>query len=285
MLISIMGMNTRVVARRMVVGGLLFSYLFVYPSAVFAQGQSSSDVIAQNFATDLDPSKIVAGTIVSTMSNKTGYVDLATTDNVDQLLGVVSTIPLVSLSSNNKKIPVVITGTTTVLVSDLNGNIKSGDKITASPIAGVGMLATSDSQIVGSAQASFEGNKGTTRHITDKNGKIHTVHIQRLLIQVGVAYYTAPGSNFLPPFVQDLANSIAGRPVSLIRIILSTAILTIGLVFAIITAYASTRTTIAALGRNPLGSKVIIKGQYRTLLLAFGVIGGALLATYLLLVL
>jgi hypothetical protein len=266
-----------------VAGALLVACSLLPFSGVAAQTDSNG--IAQSFATNVDPSKLVAGAIVTNVPNKTGYIDLATINNVDQLLGVVDTKPLVSLSSDNKKIPVVLAGTTTVLVSDINGTIKSGDKITASPVAGVGMLATANGQIVGTTQADFKEDSGTTRNVTDKDGKIHTIHIQSLPIQVGVAYYNAPGSNFLPPFVQNVADSIAGRPVSLIRILLGTVILAISLIYAVVTAYSSTKSTISALGRNPLGSKVILRGQYRSFFLVFLVVAGALLTVYFLLVL
>ncbi len=269
--------------RYLVAGALLVACSLLPFSGVAAQTDSNG--IAQSFATNVDPSKLVAGAIVTNVPNKTGYIDLATINNVDQLLGVVDTKPLVSLSSDNKKIPVVLAGTTTVLVSDINGTIKSGDKITASPVAGVGMLATANGQIVGTTQADFKEDSGTTRNVTDKDGKIHTIHIQSLPIQVGVAYYNAPGSNFLPPFVQNVADSIAGRPVSLIRILLGTVILAISLIYAVVTAYSSTKSTISALGRNPLGSKVILRGQYRSFFLVFLVVAGALLTVYFLLVL
>lgn len=263
----------------------LFGFLLSPMPFVTASAQtSSSDTIAQNFGTETDSKDFIAGVIVTNTPNKENIVNLATLDNIDRIIGVVDTSPLVSLSSGDKKIPVVLAGTTSVLVSDINGTIKSGDKITASPIVGVGMLATSDGKIIGTAQADFRNNTGDTKQITDKNGKQHIVRIQKIPVQVGIAYYNAPGSDFLPPVIQDIANTIAGRPVSLLRILFGITILFIGLAYAIIMTYSSTRSMMAALGRNPLGSKQIMRGQYRAVITAFIVIGCTLLATYLILV-
>lgn len=273
----------KVLTFRITACGLLLLCLLTTHSVAFAQ--KGSDAFAQNFNSDVDSSKLVTGAIVTGVPNKPNYIDLATTDNANQLIGVIDTLPLVSLSSGDRKVPVILTGSTTAFVSDINGLVKNGDKITASPIAGVGMLATSSGQIVGTAKSDFKENAGDSRKITDKKGVTRTIHIQKLPVQVGVAYYSAPGSNILPPFIQDIADGIAGKPVPLIRIIFGMVILFIALTFTIVMTYSSTKSTVSALGRNPLGSTQIMRGQYRSILMAFVIIGCALIAAYLLLVL
>src|SRR2546430_1246947 len=105
------------------------------------QAQQTSSSIAQGFQADTINGDIVPGALVSIKPGTSHTVELATPDTSDQLVGVVDKNPLVSISGDNQEAQVVLSGTTSVLVSDINGAIHSGDKITPSPIAGVGMLA------------------------------------------------------------------------------------------------------------------------------------------------
>lgn len=78
-----------------------------------------------------------------------------TTDNVDNMLGAViapenSLLSLTNGSDNETQ--VATTGEVQVLVSDMNGTVKRGDHITASPIAGVGMKTTTNARVIGIAQ-------------------------------------------------------------------------------------------------------------------------------------
>jgi hypothetical protein len=258
-------------------------WLLALASPVVAAGQASG-AIAQGFKAG-QGADIVAGALVSAKADSSHSVELATADSADRLVGVVDTKPLVAISQDNSEVQVVLSGTTTVLVSDINGPIKASDKITASPIAGVGMVATADSRVVGAAQADFDVSKARTQTVTDRKGQSHTVHVGLIAIQVGVAYYQAPGSNFLPPFVQSLANSVAGRPVALLRVVLSAALLLAGFLSVAVLIYSSVRSAMISLGRNPLAASVIRKGLYQMAGIVLAVLGGTLLASYLVLML
>jgi hypothetical protein len=246
-----------------------------------AAAQQSSSAIAQGFQADTTKGDVVAGTLVSLKSGSSRSVELATMASAGYLVGVVDRSPLVTISDDDQEAQVVLSGTTSVLVSDINGPIRAGDKITVSPVAGVGMLATADSQIVGTAQADFKSN--TTQQVSDKTGEKHTIHIGRVPIQVGVAYYQAPGSNFLPPFIQSVANSVAGRQVSLIRILFCSVLMLLSFISVAVLVYTSVRSAITSLGRNPLAARAIRKGLYQVGFVAIAIVGGTLFAGYLIL--
>ena len=222
----------------------------------------------------------MTGTLVSTQTGNPRRVELAATDTAKRLVGVVDKNPLLTISDGSREVAVVLTGSTQVLVSDIIGAPQTGDKITASPVTGVGMRASEDSQVVGTAQAGFTAAGAQTRTITDSDGKAHTVHIGYIPLQIGIAYYQAPGSNFLPPFIQDAANSLAGRAVSLFRMLLCAVLLLIGAVTATVLVYSSMRSAMTSIGRNPLAAGAIRKSLYQMLLIAFGILAGALLAGY-----
>lgn len=262
-------------------GIVLFSLLLFIVCSPLIYAQSSS-TIAQSFKASGPQDDIITGTLVSTESGK-NTIKLATIDTTSQLVGVVDSKPLVSLSEGGQEIEVVLSGTTNVLVSDINGTIKSGDKIAVSPVAGVGMKATDDGQIVGTAQGTF--NATTTRSIADQNGKYHDIHLGYIRAQIGVATYQAPNSSFLPPFIQGAANAIAGQSVSLVRVLICCALLVLGFTTVVILVYTSTRSAMTSLGRNPLASHAIRRGLYQVSAISLVIVGAVLLASYLILAL
>jgi len=257
----------------------LMSFFLLMAPVVSAQQSSSS--IAQGFQADTSVGEIVAGALVSIKVGTLRNIELATQNTADQMVGIVDKNPFVAISRENQETQVVLSGTTTVLVSDINGEVESGDKVTISPIAGVGMKATADSQVVGTAQSDFKAT--STKKIDDKDGKAHDVRIGHVEIQVGIAYYQAPGSNYLPPFIQNAANSLAGRPVSLVRILICSILLLLGFTTVIILVYTSVRSAMTSIGRNPLAAKAIRKGLYQVGAVSLIVVGGTLLASYLVL--
>lgn len=224
-------------------------------SATVAAQANQSNAISKGFSSK--DSEIVQGAIVSTAENDSKSVELASVNNVDRIAGVASQTSLVELSSGTNETQVILSGTTTVLVSDINGPIKSGAKITASPISGVGMVASEDAQIIGTAQGDFKTDGASTKTIQDKQGKSQTVHIGYIPLQINISYYAAPTSQFVPQFIQNLADSIAGRPVSFIRILLSFLLLLLAFGSIFVLIYTSVRSGIISLGRNPLAANAI----------------------------
>lgn len=265
--------------KELLIINLFLVVVFIILAAPLVGAQSST--LAQSFKPDASQGDIVAGALVSVNRDDQKTVQLATPGSVNRLVGVVDKKPLVSISQGGQDIEVVLNGSTSALVSDINGVVKSGDKVTISPIAGVGMRATLDSQIIGTAQNDFKPTD--TETIDDRQGKKHKVQIGYVNVQVAIASYQIQGSNFLPPFIQSLANTIAGRPVSLIRVLVCGLLLVLGFTTVIILVYSSVRTAMTSIGRNPLAAKAIRKGLYQVGTVSLVVVGGTLLASYLIL--
>jgi hypothetical protein len=258
---------------------LIWTLLPLLPSTSFA---ASSQTIAQGFRVK-DSNHTLPGTLVSTSSSDPATVELATAAHTAQLVGVVDASPLLTISADDTTAQVVVSGTVNVLVSDINGPIAAGDKITASPIAGVGMRATGNGQVVGTAQTLFKPADGQPRTIKDVHGKSHIVQVGFIPLRVGIAYYQAPGSSLLPPFIQQLANTIAGRSVSLVRVLAAGLLLVIGLTGITALIYTSARSAMISLGRNPLAAPHIRKSLYQVLGVAAAAIITVLLTAYLIL--
>lgn len=245
-----------------------------------AEGTGS---IAQGFQTD--EKEAVTGALMSLKDGSPKNVELSTVENADQLVGVVGTNTLLEVSSGEREVQVVTSGLTHALVSDINGDIKTGDKITASPIEGIGMKADSSVQVVGIAQADLSSVKVNARSLKDKDGRQQQVRVGLIPVQVNVTFYAAPDdrASILPAFLQDFANSIAGREVSPLRVIISTIMMLAAFISIAVLLYASVNSSIISIGRNPLSEGAVRKSLLQVALTTFGILLLTLITVYLIL--
>ncbi|HSX17211.1 MAG TPA: hypothetical protein VLH86_03865 [Patescibacteria group bacterium] len=262
--------------------GLGLLLLLIGVSSLSVEGASS---IAQGFKTT-DPN-IVAGALVGLESNNPNTVELTNSNNIDHLVGVAGDKSLIELSNGSAGVQVVTSGITATFVSDINGSVKTGDKITASPIAGVGMKATTSTVVIGTAQADLSSVKTEARTVTDKGGAKKAVQIAAIPVQVDKVFYQAPQdqSSFLPPAFQDFANSVAGHQVSPVRVLV--AALLVLFLFATVTIllYSAVRSSIISIGRNPLSENAVRKSLVEVGLTVVGVLAFTVIVIYLILTL
>lgn len=238
------------------------------PGLAFATG------ISQSFSST---DQVVPGTLVE-LGGQSGTVKSANTDGVEDLLGVVIKNDSAILGVNGAGgVQVALSGTANTLVSTLNGDIKAGDKITASPISGVGMKAILSTKVVGVAQADFKADDAgaTKRDIKDKSGKTTSVSIGQIPVLISPAYYVAglgDQKTIIPPFIQNLVNAIAGRKVSVVRIIIASIILLFSLSAIFIVLSGAVRSGIIAIGRNPLSQGAVYRSLLHVMLASIGVL-------------
>ena len=265
-------------------GGLLIALvLSALPLFSVTAQDDDAAAISQGFTTSETDAAI--GAIVSFTPNSQDSIQLSNTDRVTQMVGVIGNKPLIELSESGKEVQVVISGTTQTLVSNINGDVKAGDKITASPINGVGMKAVDSSLVVGTAQSDLNAVKTTTKAVQDKQGKTVDVVVGLIPMQVNVTYYVAPDEQqtFLPPFLQAIANSVAGKDVSPVRVIVSSVVLVFVFIAIAVLLYSSTRSSIISIGRNPLSEGAVRKSLFEVGATALGILLVMLIAIYLVL--
>jgi hypothetical protein len=237
---------------------------------------SAAGAISQGYTTRSD--NISRGALVSLVSNSTTTVEPATSSNAANLVGVAADKPLIELSGSGEgSTQVVVGGSTEVLVSDVNGSVKAGDKIAASPIGGIGMKASEAAQIVGTAQVSIDSAKTVEQSITAKDGTKQTIKVGLLSVAVNVTYYSASMSkgtisSFVPPFLQSIANSVVGREVSPLRVLLGAIVLLLGFIAVIVMIQTSIRNGLISLGRNPLAQKAVRRGLIDIIVAAIGLL-------------
>jgi hypothetical protein len=220
-------------------------------------------------------SELTPGSLVALDKSSSNTVKLADSENIEDVYGVVvpSEGSVVSVSEGEEQVQVAIAGTVDVLVSDINGEIKAGDRITASPIMGVGMKATVSTKIIGVAQSDFDtqGEGVSTTSVRDKAGTSKTVSVGRVPLLVGAEYFvTGDGDerSAIPKWLRDLTATIAGKKVDPIRIVISVIILLLALGVVAVLIYGAVRSSIISIGRNPLSHGAIRKSLVQVLAVA-----------------
>lgn len=246
-----------------------------------AQGNSA---IAQQFQTT--DNGITAAALVSLEDASTDTVERATLERADKLVGVVNQTPLIELSNGGSGVQVVTNGMTKALVSNLNGSVQVGDRITASPIAGVGMKTTESATVVGIAQSALNLDDAETRTITDNTGKSATVHIGLISISVAVVNYTPEpdqASPFVPSFLQNIANQVGGGNVSPVRVVLASVVVLLVFIAVAVLLFGAVRASIVAIGRNPLSEGAVRKSLLQVSVVIIGMLFLASILVYVIL--
>lgn len=256
--------------------GLILTTLAV-PIMSASAAHAMTGAISQSYETTT--TNITQGALLSLASNGSDVVKPAdSAGNAANLAGIAASNPLVELSNGSRNsIQVVVGGSTEALVSDINGPVKVGDKITVSPVSGISMKATASSEIVGVAQGNLSSVQTVTKSFAGSNGSPQTARVGLLPISVDVAYYSAASSGgtvsaFVPSALQNLANAITGEAVSPLRVLIGTVSLLLGFTTIAIMLYVGIRSNIISLGRNPLAANALRRGMIDVFLTAVGVL-------------
>lgn len=266
-------------------GGLSLIIGLALATSIAVGAAESDNAISQSF---VSKQSLSTGMVVSfATGNNEGTVEAATTNSVKRLAGIVGEKQLVELSDGQGSTQVVVSGRVLTLVSNLNGDIKAGDKITPSPIAGVGMKAQNTTHVVGVVQADWSTAENiTSRQVKASNGSTKTVKVGLLPVQVGISYYQAGGSSddsYIPTFLQRTADDIAGHRVDPLRILITGLVFMLGIGAAGIIFYSSISSSIISIGRNPLSSPTIWRSLLEAGVAGLAVVLATFISVYLLL--
>jgi hypothetical protein len=268
---------------------LLVSVLSLIVGGVAAAASDISGSVTQSYNA---PGSVQPGMIVARDSKDAGTVMPLTLKNMANMLGVVvpindAAIVLTPQSVKTQQVLVTASGRHNVLVSNQNGVINNGDYVTISSLEGIGMKAdASQTKIVGRAAGGFSGNSSVAGTVTLKGSLGHdtTVSIGRIAVDVQVeANPLHQNTNNIRGFLTRAANGVSNKPVSQVRVYLSTAVLLGTLFVAGNMLYGAVRNGIQAIGRNPLAQKQIIRGLVQVIGVALAAFAVGVLAVYLIL--
>lgn len=240
--------------------------------------------ISQGYSTS---DKLSLGSIVSLEKDSIDRVNAASVTNPDSVLGVVISDgnSLLSLTDGkDTQVQVTTSGIAQVLVSDINGKIVQGDQITASPIAGVGMKATTSVKVLGIAQDDLTDKSSNEETYTDKDKQKKSVRIGTVPVLVNVSYfYKQPDKTVIPSTVQSIANALAGKPVDPLPVIISVAIFVVTLVVVVSIIYSIIHSSIISVGRNPMSQSAIYRNILQLSALVVAILAVAIVSIYMIL--
>jgi len=244
---------------------------------VLLPGQVSAEKVVEGFSSQkaLQPGIVVA---LDKSSSKT--VKVAEADKPGEMYGVVvdpSDAPI-TLVGQNTQVFVATSGTYSVLVSVVNGAIKSGDLISMSNVNGIAAKANSAQPLIlGKAASSFDGS---SKVVTTSGGKA----IGRILINLNVGKNPlSEQDQTVPGILKKLANSVANKTVPVIRVYTAAFIFLISVLAAVTILWSGVRSSLISLGRNPLSRHSIFMGMYKVVFTGLGVFIIGLAGVYLLL--
>ena len=235
--------------------------LFLVPVLLFLPAQVvAASGVTQGYKVQ---GSVSSGMAVSLISET---IQAATSDNQDHLLGVVvqQNSVQVSLTTGTNQAQVITSGEASVYVSNINGDIKAGDQLVPSPIAGALMKATESGRAMGSAQQDFnsKSNNAQNKQVTTKNGQSKQVQIGTITILVSRNDYQPPQPKvpaIFAPF-QNIFSGATGHNVSTQRTIIATVLIFIALVSSMIILYSGVSNGIRSIGRNPLAEGEVFLG-------------------------
>jgi hypothetical protein len=242
--------------------------------------------VTQGYGTD---EILQRGMIVGVKEGDPEKVESLNVDELDRILGIVvdANDSPITLSGEQEKVFVATVGRYDVLVSDQEGEISPGDYLTVSSLDGIAMRATFEqSEIVGRALEGFNGREGIVgeSELNDTKGQKRTVHIGRVEVDVALSKNPlAKSAAVTPQWLGKIGQAIAGKSLSPARIYISAAIFIVGAFLAGAILYAGIRSSIIAIGRNPLSKKSILRGLLEVIFTSLIVFIISVVGVYLLL--
>lgn len=200
--------------------------------------------------------------------NGEGELVSASTVN-DNYVGVV-------VSKAEGRIEVANDGVVQVLVTDADGAVASGTRLGISSVTGVAG-AWVDGTVLGVAQGD-PANWQQTKLDDGSSALIGNVRVQ--LLTDGASNGSTPVSEFFAA-LEKTASGVAGRPVDTWRIVTALLIGLGGLILAFGLLFISSRESFFSIGRNPMASKIIMRGLWKVVALSVGILCLTLTASYL----
>lgn len=220
------------------------------------------------------------GQVVAIDKSANNSVKPAPASDSNQIYGVVvdPSDAAITLVGSNTQTFVATTGTYQVLVSTINGSIKSGDYISMSNVDGIAAkAANTEPVILGKATSGFDGKAG----VVTTSGK---ASIGRIYVNISIQKNPLANSDpTLPYFLRRVANSVANKSVPVIRVYTAVLLFLISILATVTILWGGVRGSQISLGRNPLSKKVIFSGMYKVVFTGLGVFIIGLAGVYLLL--
>lgn len=253
---------------------------------------AAAQAVTRAFITD---TPLQRGMIVKLDDKDNTKVDPVADTELTKIEGVVvaandSPVTLTDSNATKQQVFVATTGRYDVLVSNQNGPIKQDDYITVSALAGIGMKADgSQSRILGKALTSFDGKNNTVGQTTVKNsgGKQVPITLGMVGVEIAVGHnpVEATKTSIIPGLekLQRVAGTVTNKEVSPAQLYVSIGVMMLAAMIAGSILYAGIRTSMIAIGRNPLAKSSVTRNLLSVVLTSVIILIIGIVAVYLIL--
>lgn len=244
-----------------------------------------AQTVNESFKSD---QKLQPGMLVGLVEGDSRKVEKTAPDSLERLKGVVvaANDSPVRLSAEGEEVFVATGGVYDVLVSDENGEIKQGDYLSISSLAGVAAKAgAQQSVVIGRANQEFNASSTLAGTYNDpRSGR--QINFGRIEIAVSIVknpVQKQDDGNRVPELLENISVSIAGKPVSTTRMWLALALFLGTALIVGAMLYSGARSSMLSIGRNPLSRKPIARGLLQVILLGLIVFISGMFGVYLVL--
>jgi len=249
---------------------------------------ANAQTVTQGYSSD---TVLQRGMIVGLKKDDLRKVEPINEDQFDRIHGVVigANDAAVLLGGENEKVYVANGGRFAVLVSSQNGDIYPGDYVALSAVSGIGMKAGDhDPVILGKSLETFKASDSAqvigTAKVKNASGGDQEIKIGRVQVDVSIGKNPLlKNDNTLPTALKRASEIIAGKAVSPVRVYLSLVILTMAALISGSLIYSAVRSSLIAIGRNPLSKKSIIRGLFQVVIIGLMIFLSGIFGVYLLL--
>jgi hypothetical protein len=245
------------------------------PSFANALSISSSYSSSQN---------IEAGYLVSLNSNQT--VSLSNVNNSSNLLGVSikKNTSNISYNSVSPSLEVGTNGIYQLYVSNINGEINAGDRISPSIVDGVGQKASLPGRVIGVAQSSFNpSSTGTVKRYV--NSQHPNIYFGQITVNVFVSDFSgiqiSTSTNNLVSKFQNFSSKVLNKKINQNNALMGLVILSVGMIIALFMLAFSLISTVKNIGRNPLAKTEILRYFLLIMLMVLAIIIISIFTSYL----
>lgn len=255
--------------------------------SLFAGAEVLAGAISQGYHSTTPLSE---GTIVSAVKNSNKEIEKTTLDNESLLAGIITndSKSVISLQPKGTDIGVTVNGEVSLLVTDINGDIEQGDYLIISPLAGVAMKDSSESQskkYIAVATQTFNKESTGVKSVTVEynNGQHKDVSVGLMLANLVLSNRVDKEANSKQNAVLVFAQKIAGKPVTSLQFISSAAVFISTICITGLVLNGSIKGTFISLGRNPLSKSLILSNLFKVIAIGMVLLAGGTTMSYIIL--
>ncbi len=234
---------------------LVIFLLFATPYTIYPTFAQQSQGIEVTSVFEIADADALEGDILSAIDK--GLV--RTSIGFDpKIFGVIAEQPLLVYRSETKGKPVVRSGVAQVNVTTLNGQIKYGDYITSSSLAGKGQKAQESGYVVGIALAGFDGTGA--QNIAGPRGQ---VALGKIPVALRIEYAELSNPRFAGRLFGFIGTTLLEnvsdprQAGGVVRYLAAGLVVLLSFTFAFLVFARSIPKSIEAIGRNPLAKSTI----------------------------